>query len=538
MKIARRLQLLVLTALASMVFLVAVNLYESDQVYTSANYANVNTVPSVVQIDKAAVALGLMRVRLYRHALVSGLSEKLELEKKIAAARGELLAALKKYEAEDITDAEDGRYLSQENEILATYFPVMDTLLETSRRGDRDGAATILISLASTAQHLTDVMDAHAAYNVKLGQGAAAKAVAAKQSAMLIGAGALLIAGIFMAWQGLIVIGAVRRQLLIANEVAERIADGDLRRDERLGQAGPDEIGDLLRMFERMREKLADTMGSIVRGTDSVLRSATVLQTATRQTSQATERQAQASSESAAAIEELTVSIDQVGVSAVEANGRADDSRALASKSADSVRAAAQQVSEVAQRVEQTSTQVGALSDDVREIGKITVVIREVAEQTNLLALNAAIEAARAGEQGRGFAVVADEVRKLAERTTRSVQEISTVIHRIQDGAEVVVASMATSRDMVANVVTTAQESGSAMHGIIQSVDTVHGAITQISSALQEQRGASGELARNVESIAQMSEENSASVGTMSHTAEELRSIADSLNASTARFRM
>ena len=538
MKIARRLQLLVLTAVLSMVVLVAVNLYESAQVYTLANYANVNTVPSLVTLDKAATSLSRMRIRLYRHALVSDAAEKTGLEKKIAEARAALDGALKQYEESDVADAEDGRYLAQEKAILGPYIVAMDKFMDLSRHNDREAAAGMLVSFAATAQQLTDVMDAHIAYNVKLGQDAAARAAAAKQSAMVLGSGALLLAALFMTWQGMAVISVVKRQLKLANEVAERIADGDLRRDERLGQAGPDEIGDLLRVFERMRQKLSETMASIVSGADSVLHSATALQTATRHTSEATERQAQATSESAAAIEELTVSIDQVGASAVEANGRADESRSLASKSADSVRAAAQQVSEVAQRVEQTSTQVGALSDDVREIGKITVVIREVAEQTNLLALNAAIEAARAGEQGRGFAVVADEVRKLAERTTRSVQEISTVIHRIQDGAEVVVASMATSRDMVANVVTTAQESGSAMHGIIESVDTVHGAITQISSALKEQRGASGELARNVESIAQMSEENSASVGTMSNTAEELRSIADSLNASTARFRM
>jgi methyl-accepting chemotaxis protein len=231
------------------------------------------------------------------------------------------------------------------------------------------------------------------------------------------------------------------------------------------------------------------------------------------------------------------VSIDHVGSSADDASQEARAAGDLAITSGKGVETATMQINRVAESVDETARQIQTLSEHVKQIGNITTVIRDVADQTNLLALNAAIEAARAGEQGRGFAVVADEVRKLAERTTHSVQEISTVISTIQSSVSGAVTSMQANCHLVTEVVQASEAASSSMDGIRNATEMVRDAITGISEAMREQRSASTELSRNVETIAQMSEENSAAVASVASTAAALVGVSDRLKTAVANFR-
>ena len=178
------------------------------------------------------------------------------------------------------------------------------------------------------------------------------------------------------------------------------------------------------------------------------------------------------------------------------------------------------------------------LAGKTDEIHRVVGVIREIAEQTNLLALNAAIEAARAGEQGRGFAVVADEVRKLAERTSQATGEITQMIQSIQNGNQGVVCTMQEGVTQVTQGVALAHQAGEAVVSIRASAERVVNVVGAITTALQEQVQASADVAANVEKIAAMAESNSQSVRQAHSTAVGLQQLAQTLERSVAGFKV
>ena len=318
--------------------------------------------------------------------------------------------------------------------------------------------------------------------------------------------------------------------------LARNIADGRL--DNTIAIEGKDEVSTLQQAFVAMQDRLRTMIGEIRASAEQLVGAADNISAASVQLSASAQEQSSSASSMAATVEELTVSINHVSDNAVEAHAQSSESGRQSSEGGSVIQETLSRMNLIAQTVEASAGQISELDSHAEQISSIVSVISGIAEQTNLLALNAAIEAARAGEQGRGFAVVADEVRLLAQRTGNSTQEITEMVKRIQSGTREAVGQMEVGVQQVKGGVTLAQQAGEAIVNIRQSSGDVVRMVDQISLALREQTAASQDVARNVERIAQMSQQNSQAVEQTAETAGALQRLAQGLYGQVGVFRV
>jgi methyl-accepting chemotaxis protein len=234
----------------------------------------------------------------------------------------------------------------------------------------------------------------------------------------------------------------------------------------------------------------------------------------------------------------MTASISQISANAAHSEEIAHAAGTISEEGRNVVQAAVVEIDNIAASVKQSSDIIGQLGGASQRISEIVGVIQDIAGQTNLLALNAAIEAARAGEQGRGFAVVADEVRKLAERTAQSTQEIAGMIDEIQRNSANAVSSMEDGTRRVNDGVEKARLAGESIARIREETEQVAQEIIGISDALREQTSAVNVVSREVMSIADMSHSNALSVDHLAQTADEMRRLAEELKTEVNHFKL
>lgn len=293
-----------------------------------------------------------------------------------------------------------------------------------------------------------------------------------------------------------------------AAEAVRRITQGHLNFD--VDVRGHDQVSQLMLRIQAMRASLQNIFVELGNDTKGLNQVVDATQTLGEKATGSAHQLSSSASDIAAAVEELSTSIDQVGGSAQIAYGAATAAGQAASEGARVVQEAAREMALIADTVRGSAGQLSEMEKVSAEIGRIVITIKEIADQTNLLALNAAIEAARAGEQGRGFAVVADEVRKLAERTATSTTEIGGMVQRIQGTTAAVVAQMDQGATQVEDGVRIATRAGEAVDSIREHTNHAVAAVTDIRDALREQSMATKDVAGRVESIAIHAEQNAA----------------------------
>ncbi|MBN9694539.1 MAG: methyl-accepting chemotaxis protein [Zoogloea sp.] len=317
---------------------------------------------------------------------------------------------------------------------------------------------------------------------------------------------------------------------------AEQVADGELTVKVELDTH--DELQRVAGAFNRMSSSIASLLRGARQTADQLTTAADQLAGASHEVAHGSAGQSDAATAMAAAVEEMTVGINHISNNARDAQSEAGEAGRLSSEGGEVVRQTLTDINSISEVVRRSADIVRRLGAHSSQISAIVGTIKEIADQTNLLALNAAIEAARAGEQGRGFAVVADEVRKLAERTAQSTREIADMIGGIQDGARDAVLAMEEGVTRVGEGVERAGRAGDAISQIRDGAGRTVDAINEISDALREQSAASTEIARRVEGIAQMAEQNSAHSQATAHTAGQLKDLAAHLEQDIGRFRL
>ena len=320
-----------------------------------------------------------------------------------------------------------------------------------------------------------------------------------------------------------------------ALKAAEQVADGDLTQVIRA--EGSDEAARLLRAMARMQDKLRDTLQLIAGSATQLASAAEELNCVTDESARGLQQQNNEIEQAATAVTEMTSAVEEVARNAVSTSEASSEASRSAGDGRDLVLETVGAIERMSSDVQATATLVTRLASQSRDIGKVLDVIRGLADQTNLLALNAAIEAARAGEAGRGFAVVADEVRALAHRTQQSTSEIERMIASIQGGTEEAVTSMRTSTERAESTLNIARGAGLALDSIASAVSQINERNLVIASAAEEQAQVAREVDRNLVNINDLSVQSATGAHQTSVASADLSRLAVDLNGLVARFR-
>ncbi|WP_338544435.1 methyl-accepting chemotaxis protein [Pseudomonas benzopyrenica] len=318
--------------------------------------------------------------------------------------------------------------------------------------------------------------------------------------------------------------------------VADAIAQGELT--GKIDPSGRDEAAGLMRALAQMQDNLKDTLHGISGSSNRLSDTARTMHAVTDQASRALASQNAEIDQAATAVTEMSAAVEEVARNASSTSQAARESSAAAENGNAKVGQALDAMQRLTQQVQSTSVQVEGLAGQAQDISQVLSVIGAIAEQTNLLALNAAIEAARAGEQGRGFAVVADEVRALAHRTQTSTREIEQMIQAIQKGSAEAVDSMQLSTTQAQATYAVAQEAGAALSDILQAVRLIDERNLQIATASEEQAHVSREVDRNLISIRDLSVQTSDGNRETVGASEQLSELAGELRTLVRRFKL
>ncbi len=417
------------------------------------------------------------------------------------------------------------------------YQAAIDRAVSVALAGDVNAARTLVDGevrdiYLKIMNELNIMVDSNAR---QTGEGAVAagKTESAAKLNLYVGIGVAFLAAFLL---GLFISRVISRPIASALVNAQRIAGGDLTQP--IVSLHRDEAGLMLSALGDMQNSLKNTIGQISSAADQLASAAEELNAVTEESSRGLTRQNDEIQLAATAVTEMTAAVEEVARNAISTSDASKLTSTEAATGRDQAREAVNAINTVSTEISSSTAMVEELAGRVREIGQVLDVIRGIAEQTNLLALNAAIEAARAGEQGRGFAVVADEVRALAARTQVSTGEIDAMIGSVQSSADQAVRAMGNSRTLASNTQSLAQATGQSLERIAQSIAEINDRNMLIATASEEQSHVAREVDRNLINIQDLSTQTAAGANQTSASSQELSRLAISFNNLVGKFKV
>ncbi|ELP96341.1 methyl-accepting chemotaxis protein [Pseudomonas syringae] len=495
-----------------------------------------NNLVSVANTNETMTALTTHNRGLYR---LLDAKDTATAEKMRQSINAELERAQKVYAIYRATPLEDDERAAgdQYDALMPAYMSASQNIFDLQQAGKLEDARIRLNALAdgefNKARGYLQIMIDSNKRQIK--EGAEAADRLQSTSVFMLTAG-VVIAFVVAIMLGILITRMISGPLRSAIEIAQRIASGDLTQS--VSSTRGDEAGQLLNAIGTMQGNLKRTIQEISSASDQLASAAEELGAVTEESTRGLTRQNDEIQQAATAVNEMTAAVEEVARNAVSTS---EESKSLATDAANgrgqvdnTVKGIGTMVSEITESTGSVTT----LAGHVRDISKVLEVIRSIAEQTNLLALNAAIEAARAGEQGRGFAVVADEVRALAHRTQASTVEIEGMIGTVQSGADGAVAAMSKSLATATNTQELAQRAGSALEKITSGVGMINERNMVIASASEEQAQVAREVDRNLVNIQELSAQSAAGANQTSASSQELSRLATSFNTMVAQFKL
>ncbi|WP_429042043.1 methyl-accepting chemotaxis protein [Aeromonas veronii] len=512
-----------------------------SNIYRDASEVSDNIVPSIRASSQMHVSL-LDARRAELNMVIDALGKDLDSlnssTQSFEAAKSQYMAAEQRYGSMPFVSERDRNMFAELKTAAAKYFSAHGDLETAIRQGDIAKVQSLIknesrAALEQAGQDGLELRKENDRVANLLTKQSEASYERAKLLSTTVGALTLLFV-VIVAW---LLIRQIRNPVMTLLEQTRQVAAGNLTSQLDMKQFSHDELGKLAQGFNEMQSNLRmlvnEVSGSVVQlGAAAEEISAVAQQSANNMGAQQHEL-----NQLATAMNEMQATVQEVARNTNDAASAATSASDTAAQGSETVNDSIGRIEKVATAIEETALVIRQLGDDSRNIGMVLEVIQGIAEQTNLLALNAAIEAARAGEQGRGFAVVADEVRTLAKRTQDSTSQINQIISELQQRANEAGVTMQQSQDMMSETVHTAREAGASIAEISSSVNSISHMNIQIATATEEQGAVSEELNRNVVNISNASEEVATGAKQMAQACNDLNLLATQLQEVVRKFR-
>lgn len=509
-------------------------LNQMSKIRGAAEEITLNSVPSIQSLDEFTQLTLRLRVLSYR-LLVNREPDVQQKTMELLETRNQQIHAAQATYEKLIASPQERAAYDQYVQLLGQYRQIEDRMKTLSRNNQVDELRNLLnTDLLNNSEAVNAVLNRLLEINTQQTRDTNQQAADQYDSAfdlviaLLVAATALTLA---LAW---LLTNSITKPIANALGAAESIAEGNLTRP--ITVDGEDEAGRLLAAMAKMQDKLRDTLLRISGSATQLASAAEELNSVTDESARGLTQQNNEIEQAATAVNEMTSAVEEVARNAVSTSEASQSATASAGDGRDLVQETVSAIERMSADVQSTANLIGDLANESRDIGKVLDVIRGLADQTNLLALNAAIEAARAGEAGRGFAVVADEVRALAHRTQQSTSEIERMIGSIQSGTEHAVDSMRNSTERAESTLNIARGAG-------MSLDTINSAIVEINqrnlviaSAAEEQAQVAREVDRNLVNIRDLSVQSATGANQTSAASNELSRLAVDLNSMVGRF--